>query len=373
MINSMRFSIFTHAEHKIEKGKLYSYRPYVGEMNMWISNFDEVHVIAPLSENKLEVIDENYRHKNIDLICIPFLHFKTRKCFFQSIINSFKVILTLFGEMRKADHIHIRCPGNIGLLAALVQIFFPSKPKTVKYAGNWDRNSKQPLSYRFQKWLLANTFLSHNIKVLVYGKWENQSDNIISFFTATYSKDEKMKIRKEFHPPYKFVFVGSLVDGKRPLLAIKVMRKLIDMGYEVELDLYGDGPCREAILKSISTLGLEDKITFHGNQSAELLKNAYKSAHFSILPSKSEGWPKAISEAMFFGCIPVATSISCVPWMLNQEKRGILIEPSVKSAVKKISTFLNNQKELDSLSLRAREWSQQYTTERFKVEIQKLL
>ena len=28
---------------------------------------------------------------------------------------------------------------------------------------------------------------------------------------------------------------------------------------------------------------------------------------------------------MFFGCIPIATSVSCVPWMLGGGSRGILI------------------------------------------------
>ena len=44
-----------------------------------------------------------------------------------------------------------------------------------------------------------------------------------------------------------------------------------------------------------------------------------------ILPSKSEGWPKAIAEGMFFGCIPIATPVSCVPWMLADGSRGILV------------------------------------------------
>src|SRR5690606_34200508 len=52
-------------------------------------------------------------------------------------------------------------------------------------------------------------------------------------------------------------------------------------------------------------------------------------SHFLILASKSEGWPKAVAEAMFFGCILIVTPVSCVPWMLNYGSRGILI-PEVK-------------------------------------------
>jgi len=67
-------------------------------------------------------------------------------------------ILALFYAVFKADAIHLRCPGNVGLLGCIVQLFFPFKKKTAKYAGNWDPKSKQPWSYKLQKWILSNTF-----------------------------------------------------------------------------------------------------------------------------------------------------------------------------------------------------------------------
>lgn len=49
-IRKMRFSVFTHAEHYFYEGLIYSYGPYVREMNYWISEFDEIHIIAPFTE-----------------------------------------------------------------------------------------------------------------------------------------------------------------------------------------------------------------------------------------------------------------------------------------------------------------------------------
>ncbi len=100
------------------------------------------------------------------------------------------IIITIFKSCKKADHIHLRCPGNIGLLGCFVQIFFPKKIKTAKYAGNWDPQSKQPVSYKIQKFLLKNTILTKNMQTLVYGKWKNQSKNIKPFFTASFSDSE---------------------------------------------------------------------------------------------------------------------------------------------------------------------------------------
>ena len=102
------------------------------------------------------------------------------------------------------------------------------------------------------------------------------------------------------------------------------------------------------------------------------LKKAYRKAHFLILPSKSEGWPKAISEAMFYGVIPIATRISCVPYMLGHGERGILISSDHKSAVKTIEQTING-KDLKKISTMAASWSQKFTLEYFESEIIKIL
>ena len=282
--------------------------------------------------------------------------------------------------MNEANHIHLRCPGNTGMLAMIISSLFPSKHKTVKYAGNWDPKSEQPISYRFQKWWLSNTFLTRNAKVLVYGKWNNQSKNIVHFFTASFSEIEEVSVSKEFKAPFRFIFCGSLTEGKRPLLAIQIIHQLCVEGFEVLLDVYGDGPEMQNLKNYIEKYDLKDIIIIQGNQPQEILKDAYIKAHFSLLPSKSEGWPKALAEGMFFGCIPIGTDVSCVSWMLDHGTRGILIPPltppsrgRVRGVVEKISQLLEDEEEMEKMSQRAREWSRQYTVERFRDEIHKIL
>lgn len=369
----MRFSIFTHAEHKCFQGSLYAYAPYVKEMDLWISHFDEICVLGPDSKKVPDSIDSAYTHNNLRFKPIPKLHFKNKKLFSKSVLKSFRIIREIFLEMKKTDHIHIRCPGNIGLLACLIQIFFPSKPKTIKYAGNWAPDNKQPKSYRFQKWLISNTFLTCNAQVLVYGEWQNHGGNIVPFFTASYSEEEKIELKKEFRSPFKFVFVGSLVDGKRPFFTLDIIKALKSKGFDVELEMYGNGILKTSLERYIDENKLEDIVSLLGNQPQELIKKAYLSAHFSILPSKSEGWPKAIAEAMYFGCVPITTAVSCTPWMLDYGKRGILIEPDIEFAVERIISRLIKPDLLQSMSKKSKSWSQDYTLERFDKEIEKLL
>ncbi|MBF4492859.1 glycosyltransferase family 4 protein [Flavobacterium sp. MR2016-29] len=369
----MKFAIITHVVHLQENDQYLGYAPYVREMNIWLKYADEVIVVAPLSIQKATAIDMAYSHRKIDFRKIPNVNFTSLKSIFRSIFMMPIIFWKIFLAVKTADHIHLRCPGNIGLLGCLVQILFPNKIKTAKYAGNWDPKSKQPWTYRLQKYILSNTFLTRNMQVLVYGNWERQSKNVKPFFTATYLDTEKEIIEKEnFDLVIEFVFVGALVPGKNPLYAIKIVEQLIKKGKNAVLNLYGEGIERDNLEQYIQNNRLENSIFLKGNQNHETLKKAYQKSHFIVLPSKSEGWPKAIAEGMFWGCIPLATSVSCVPDMLDFGKRGILLEMNLSRDLAEIEDILDDKGRFFATNKLALEWSQKYTTDIFEAEIKNL-
>ncbi|MFH7004562.1 glycosyltransferase [Flavobacterium bizetiae] len=359
----------------IYKDKIqFAYSPYVKELVVLEKFADEFIFCCPVWRNE----------KGLLITKIPFTvkkHFKlidfnlgSFSSFFKAFFFSFYNLAVLFKAMKNANHIHLRCPGNIGLLACLVQVLFPKKIKTAKYAGNWDPQSKQPFSYKLQKWILNNTFLTRNMTVLIYGEWKNQSKNIKPFFTATYSDSEKEIISKtSLNSTIEFIFVGSLVLGKSPIYAIKLVQKLIEKKYNVILNLYGEGPERKNLENYIQINNLEKDIVLHGNKNQEVLKKAYQKSHFVILPSKSEGWPKAIAEGMFWGCVPVASKVSCVPFMLDYGSRGLLLEMNLEKDINMIKEMISDEKIYFTKSRLAIQWSQNYTVDLFEAEIKKLL
>ncbi|WP_026935517.1 glycosyltransferase family 4 protein [Christiangramia echinicola] len=368
----MRLAVFTHAEHFFHGGNLSAYAPYVREMDLWFEYVEDIYVIAPVKASA-DRIDKVYERTDIHFLALKTLNFTSKRKSLISITKIPGALFKIIKLMAKADHLHIRCPGNIGLLACIVQIFFPGKPKTVKYAGNWDGDAQQPWTYKLQKQILAHEFLTRNVKVLVYGNWSDQGRNVIPFFTSSFSKSEIKEYKKVFEAPYRFLFVGALSQGKRPFMAVEIIQSIKKKGYHVKLDVYGDGELFNGLADYINKNDLEKEITLHGNQNSEIVKEAYLQSHFSLLPSKSEGWPKALAEAMFFGCVPIGTAISCVPWMLGNGERGILIEPEVNEATERISGFLSMPYELENKSAKAQEWAQDYTLEKFNSEIKKFL
>ncbi len=370
----MKFAIITHVVHKQQGNRYFAYAPYVREMNVWSQFVTQLLIVAPVEEKELTAIDYPYHHEVIEFIPIDAIDFLSWKSRITTFFKLPRIAWQIFKAMYQADHIHLRCPGNIGLIGCLVQILFPFKSKTAKYAGNWDPKAKQPWSYRFQKWLLSSTFLTRNMQVLVYGEWEGSSKNSLPFFTATYWEAEKEPLQSlSFTNTIRFVFVGTLSKGKRPLYAVNLVQALFKRGYDVQLELYGEGSERAELEQHIKTNQLGSFIALKGNQSKEIIKSAYQNSHFVLLPSQSEGWPKAIAEGMFWGCVPLATSISCVPFMLGYGNRGVVLTTNLEQDVQQIIVILND--EVDYLEKReqASEWSRKYTLDVFENEIKRIV
>ncbi|MBF0695078.1 MAG: glycosyltransferase family 4 protein [Flavobacterium sp.] len=370
----MKLAVFSHVIHCQKGDKIYGYGPYVREMNMWFPFFDQVEIVAPLESRDVDHIDLSYQAKSLSFTKVPAISLTSFTQIARTIFKLPTLLLTIFKSMRGADHIHLRCPGNMGLLGCIVQILFPKKKKTAKYAGNWDPSADQPFSYRLQKWILNNTFLTRNMQVMAYGKWEGSSSNIQSFFTATYYESDKTDCEpRKLNSVIKFVFAGTLSEGKCPLYAVKLVEKLHRHGIKATLDFYGEGQERTAIEKYVADNGLHHVIHLHGNKPEQQLRQAYQQSHFLILPSKSEGWPKVVAESMFWASVPISTSISCVPFMIGNGSRGMLLNLSEDDDSQQILDLINDPEKYEAMAYEAMSWSRNYTMDFFELEIKRLI
>jgi len=369
----MKLLVVSSAPFIFRENKVYAYSPYVNEMAIWQKYATISFACVEWKEANGLLVSE-----------IPFeidrffkladFNIKSKKNLLKAIYNSIVNIFILIKAMKSANHIHLRCPGNIALLGCIAQIFFPNKTKTAKYAGNWDSKSKQPFTYRLQKKILSNTFLTKNMQVLVYGEWANQSKNIKPFFTATYRESDKTPVvKRNLHEKIRFVFAGTLSLGKRPMYALKLIESLYKKGCDLHFDLYGEGVERKNLETYISANGLSQIITLHGNQNEFTVRNAYQKAHFLVLPSQSEGWPKVVAEAMFWGCVPISSAVSCVSNMLDSGNRGILLTMELEKDVASIYELLRNDEVYSEKAFNAEKWSRNYTLDTFEAEIEKLL
>jgi len=369
----MKLLVISDAPLLTQQDRKEAYAPYVKEMNLWFKYADEVQIIAPTQYDK-PLLTAPFDRQDFTIKSVRRLEFHHLYATFKSILSIPYQFVVLCFAFAKADHIHLRCPGNLALLASIAQVLFPNKTKTAKYAGNWDPEASQPLAYRWQRQILSNVRFTKNMNVLVYGNWPSQSVNIKPFFTASYHENEKQAlIERNYSGALKALYVGTLSENKRPLEVLQIIYDLRKSGIDISLDMYGDGTSRELIENTIKQLALGDQVVLHGNQPLSTVTEAYKKSHFAFLLSKSEGWPKAVAEPMFWGSIPIATPVSCMPWMLNLENhksqittsqtsdaRGIIVL-DLNNAATIIKHAIQNKDALQLISKNASEWSHKLT------------
>lgn len=371
-----RFLIVSYATHKKKDNQLYCYAPYVREMNLWLKHVENVRVVAPLLKSEPDPLDLSYVHPKLQFVAVPNLDFTSFSSALKSLCCIPVIVFILFREMAWTHHIHLRCPGNIGLLGLIVQVFFPGKSKTVKYANNWDPRSNQPWSYRFQKSILRNKILCKNVKVLVYGEWNERSKNIIPFYTASYTEEDKHDVEiRNISPkqPLRLLFVGTLTPNKRPHTAIKTVAALKRLGIAATLTLIGDGVQRPALEALSQKEGVAESIFFTGKLSPKDVITHFRQSHFLIFMSWSEGWPKVVAESMWWGCVPVSTDVSCIKSMLDSGARGLIISPDEVEVAQAIIQLVNDPLRYDEIARNGIMWSRQFHLGRFEKDISLML
>ena len=124
----MRLAIFTLVQHSYSEGTYYGYAPYVNEMNIWVKYADELIIVGITKfNNEIDAIDTAYIHKNISFVSVPNFNILGILDILKTLIKFPYIFLKCAQVMRKADHIHLRCPSNVGLVACFAQLLFPSK------------------------------------------------------------------------------------------------------------------------------------------------------------------------------------------------------------------------------------------------------
>lgn len=120
--------------------------------------------------------------------------------------------------------------------------------------------------------------------------------------------------------PQKFILIHSgFMDDNRKCqdYVLKVIKNVVDRGYNVEMRFIGDGALRTKYEKMAETLGIRDKCVFCGlirNKTA-LLEELRKS-HLFIFPTKAEGLPRSVLEAMAQGLTCISSPVDGVPELL---------------------------------------------------------
>ena len=127
-----------------------------------------------------------------------------------------------------------------------------------------------------------------------------------------------------------FVSVARLVPQKGIDVLIRALAQTTGAARDWTLNLVGDGPEREALQRQVQQAGLQEQVQFLGFRSDP--QTFLLQAGVFVLPSRFEGMPNALLEAMAAGLAVVVTDASPGPLEVVVDGVSGLVVPSDEPA-----------------------------------------
>jgi glycosyltransferase involved in cell wall biosynthesis len=139
--------------------------------------------------------------------------------------------------------------------------------------------------------------------------------------------------------PWRLVFVGSLAQlYKAPDVAIAALAACRRRGLHAVLTIVGDGKERAALERHTHACGVASRVRFLGHLPAgQPVRAVLDDADIFVLPSRQEGLPRAMIEAMARGVVSVGTRVGGIPELLPAAR---LAEPGDAGRLAEIITRL---------------------------------
>ncbi|MBI2758550.1 MAG: glycosyltransferase family 4 protein [Chloroflexi bacterium] len=167
--------------------------------------------------------------------------------------------------------------------------------------------------------------------------------------------------------------VGRLVYQKGLDLAMRALSGLKEFPWT--WTIAGDGPQLAVLQAMAEEHGLRDRIHFCGWQTAEQLKEQYAAANIFLFPSRHEGMPNAVLEAMASGLPVVATRIAgSEELVVNGETGALVPAEDVESLRESLRPLLVNAKMRERMGRASRQRVEEsFSWDRVAEQYQKFL
>jgi glycosyltransferase involved in cell wall biosynthesis len=170
---------------------------------------------------------------------------------------------------------------------------------------------------------------------------------------------ERFSLSRHNWSPPRILSVGRVVYQKGYDLALLALAGLKDL--EWEWRIAGDGPQLPSLQALIEEHDLQGRVHFLGWQTAEQLKKQYAEANLFLFPSRHEGMPNAVLEAMASGLPVVATNIAGNEELVVNGETGMLVPVDDATALREaLRLFLRNAKMREKMGGAARPRVEQF-------------
>ena len=183
-----------------------------------------------------------------------------------------------------------------------------------------------------------------------------------------------MPLRDNKSGPIRILSHGRLDRDKGVFLLPNILAELTKHSADWLCTVSGDGPDREELQRKFARVGLSDRIRFTGWTSSKDVPQLMNQNDVFVFPTKFEGYPLALIEAMAGGCAPVASRLTGITdWVIEEGANGFLFPVgNIALAAKCLLDLANNRSKLTVLRIRARDTAAHFSLEAMSAQYYEL-
>lgn len=148
--------------------------------------------------------------------------------------------------------------------------------------------------------------------------------------TDLFKPIDQAECRKKLDLPLDkkiILYVGNFVPIKGVDILVKAFSELVRSYSNALLLLVGDGSLEAKLHDNVKELGIEQGVIFSRRTTHDSIPFHMNACDIFCLPSRNEGCPNVVLEAMACGTPIVATNVGGVPELVNDSRLGMLVIP----------------------------------------------
>jgi glycosyltransferase involved in cell wall biosynthesis len=155
---------------------------------------------------------------------------------------------------------------------------------------------------------------------------------IIPFGATVEAGAREPEQEERLHAGLRMLFVGRLVERKGVHVLLDALA-LLPEEPPIRLEVVGDGPEREALEHRARSLGVAERVRFHGFVRREELERQLAGCDALVLPAvvdakgDVEGLGVVLLEAMSFGKPVIASAAGGITDIVRPSENGLLVPP----------------------------------------------